>query len=200
MPRDNRVEHVGSPPPWTQLLQKGYPPLFNSRHPLTGVAATEGSTQVPQVTAAVPPSKTVGCPWRRRKRNRKIQMRTMYRNVRFSPSFLSAAEGMAAEGGIGSSRWDKTVCQKSHCGLWRGVPHKIQGAPRNFPQRNLPPRIRLGAILPPPPLSTVHPHRTTSFGTRFSKDRLLVGSSSENGAPGTKGMVGAWDGWSVTNP
>ena len=29
----------------------------------------------------------------------------------------------------------------THCGLWRGGPHKIQGAPRNFPPRILPPRI-----------------------------------------------------------
>ena len=29
----------------------------------------------------------------------------------------------------------------THCGPWRRVMHSTQGAPRNFPQRNLPPRI-----------------------------------------------------------
>ena len=29
----------------------------------------------------------------------------------------------------------------AHCGLLQGVPHKIQGAPRDFPQQNLPLQI-----------------------------------------------------------
>ena len=47
----------------------------------------------------------------------------------------------------------QSPCTPQH--FWecrRNLPHKIQGLPRNFPQRNLPPRILTWLEPPPPPL------------------------------------------------
>ena len=54
------------------------------------------------------------------------------------PRFKLTAKFPTRNSGFSANFWHPSG---THCGLWRGVPHKIQGAPRNFPQRNLPPRI-----------------------------------------------------------
>ena len=59
----------------------------------------------------------------------------------------------------------------TRCGLWRGAPHKIPGALRNFPQRSIPPcssgaATALTSTTPGPPALPPGPWRQESRGRR----------------------------------